>query len=240
MGEGWRTVAVKTGVASHPDFHPEFRERMPGLRRLHGCWIVDTVHAGLLLIAAAGFIQLRRLCNLFDGMVAVEGGFKTKSGELYNDLPDRFSGALILAGKDAGPAPDWAIRQPEHDLGGFPGRDCDRDLDRSRAVGLPPSGRSQASISFKGTLDTLRHWANLIDSKRRRPKLQDQLVDEMLRIIAGDLVQLRPGRSEPRAVKRRPKNYHHLTKPRHQMGNLPHRNRPGKSWRRRSPKTVLI
>jgi phosphatidylglycerophosphate synthase len=53
---------------------------------------------GLLFIAAAVFIQLRLLCNLFDGMVAVEGGFKTKSGELYNELPDRFSDAVILAG----------------------------------------------------------------------------------------------------------------------------------------------
>ncbi|MDB6016553.1 MAG: CDP-alcohol phosphatidyltransferase [Pedosphaera sp.] len=50
------------------------------------------------LIGAAAFIQLRLLCNLFDGMVAVEGGFKTKSGEIYNELPDRFSDALIFVG----------------------------------------------------------------------------------------------------------------------------------------------
>lgn len=43
--------------------------------------------------------------------------------------------------------------------------------------------------------------------------------------LALDLVPYRPDRSEPRAVKRRRKNYHLLTKPRHQMGNLPHRNR---------------
>jgi phosphatidylglycerophosphate synthase len=35
---------------------------------------------------------------MFDGMVAVEGGFKTKSGEIYNELPDRFADVLILAG----------------------------------------------------------------------------------------------------------------------------------------------
>lgn len=51
----------------------------------------------LFLLAAAG-IQLRLLCNLFDGMVAVEGGFKTKSGEIYNELPDRFADVFILAG----------------------------------------------------------------------------------------------------------------------------------------------
>lgn len=52
--------------------------------------------SGLLVLAALG-IQLRLLCNLFDGMVAVEGGFRTKSGEIYNELPDRFSDAIILA-----------------------------------------------------------------------------------------------------------------------------------------------
>ena len=29
----------------------------------------------------------RLLCNLLDGMVAVEGGKRSKSGELYNDVP---------------------------------------------------------------------------------------------------------------------------------------------------------
>ena len=42
----------------------------------------------LLLLAAAG-IQLRLLCNLLDGMLAVEEGFKSKTGDIYNDLPDR-------------------------------------------------------------------------------------------------------------------------------------------------------
>jgi phosphatidylglycerophosphate synthase len=47
-------------------------------------------------LAAAALIQLRLLCNLMDGMVAVEGGLRSKSGEIYNDLPDRISDALIL------------------------------------------------------------------------------------------------------------------------------------------------
>ena len=51
-----------------------------------------------LLIAAAACIQLRLLCNLLDGMLAVEGGFKTKTGELYNDVPDRIADVFILVG----------------------------------------------------------------------------------------------------------------------------------------------
>jgi phosphatidylglycerophosphate synthase len=61
------------------------------------------------LVVAALFIQLRLLCNLFDGMVAVEGGFKSKTGELYNEFPDRISDALILfgAGIYAGSTSIW-------------------------------------------------------------------------------------------------------------------------------------
>lgn len=51
----------------------------------------------LLLLASCG-MQLRLLCNLFDGMVAIEGGFKTAAGELFNELPDRFSDAFIFIG----------------------------------------------------------------------------------------------------------------------------------------------
>lgn len=61
-----------------------------------------------LFLAAAANIQLRLLCNLFDGMVAIEGGFKTKSGEIYNELPDRFADALILIGAGyASASPFW-------------------------------------------------------------------------------------------------------------------------------------
>jgi len=64
----------------------------------------------LLLVVAAAGIQLRLLCNLFDGMVAVEGGLKTKSGDVYNDLPDRIADPLLLiaAGYAARPLP-WAV-----------------------------------------------------------------------------------------------------------------------------------
>ena len=49
---------------------------------------------GMLLCAAC--ILLRLLCNLFDGMVAVEGGRGTATGPLYNELPDRLADSLFL------------------------------------------------------------------------------------------------------------------------------------------------
>jgi len=60
-----------------------------------------------LYLPAALFIQLRLLCNLMDGMVAVEGGRGSASGEIYNDLPDRISDILILAGAGYGAA--WPV-----------------------------------------------------------------------------------------------------------------------------------
>jgi phosphatidylglycerophosphate synthase len=48
------------------------------------------------LVVAAAFIQLRLLCNMLDGMVAIEGGMGSKSGEIYNDLPDRIADPLII------------------------------------------------------------------------------------------------------------------------------------------------
>jgi phosphatidylglycerophosphate synthase len=51
-----------------------------------------------LWLAAAAGIQLRLLCNLMDGMVAVEGGRKSSGGELWNELPDRLADLAILVG----------------------------------------------------------------------------------------------------------------------------------------------
>jgi hypothetical protein len=46
---------------------------------------------------------------------------------------------------------------------------------------------------------------------------------DRLEIIARDQVPERPGRRAPRAVKRRPKPYQLLNRPRHRMKELQHR-----------------
>lgn len=48
------------------------------------------------LLAGAVGIQLRLLCNLLDGMVAIEGGRKSRVGVLYNEVPDRVADSLFL------------------------------------------------------------------------------------------------------------------------------------------------
>lgn len=47
------------------------------------------------LLCIAG-IQLRLLCNLFDGMVAIEGGRQSPVGALYNEFPDRIADSVLL------------------------------------------------------------------------------------------------------------------------------------------------
>jgi phosphatidylglycerophosphate synthase len=66
---------------------------------------------GLLLVAAALGCQARLVCNLMDGMVAVEGGKRTADGAFWNEFPDRVSDTLILIGVGYGfglPALGWA------------------------------------------------------------------------------------------------------------------------------------
>ena len=48
-----------------------------------------------LVLCAVG-IQLRLMCNLLDGMVALEGGKKTATGEIFNEFPDRVADTLLI------------------------------------------------------------------------------------------------------------------------------------------------
>lgn len=50
------------------------------------------------LILSVIFIQLRLICNLLDGMIAVEFNRKSIHGELFNEIPDRISDFLIIIG----------------------------------------------------------------------------------------------------------------------------------------------
>ena len=60
-----------------------------------GAWaLVDA--RPLALVGAAICVQLRLLCNLIDGMVAIEGGKQSATGALYNEFPDRVADSLFL------------------------------------------------------------------------------------------------------------------------------------------------
>ncbi len=72
-------------------------------------------------------------------------------------------------------------------------------------------------ISFTGTMHAFRQWTVALVQVRGPGKLskQKRLWQLLLWIVAADLVPERPGRQEPRAVKKRSK-YPRLTKPRDQ------------------------
>jgi len=63
---------------------------LAGSSHLDGGWRIAA------LVTCAICIQLRLLCNLFDGMMAIEGGQRTPLGDLYNDVPDRIADPVIL------------------------------------------------------------------------------------------------------------------------------------------------
>jgi hypothetical protein len=83
-------------------------------------------------------------------------------------------------------------------------------------------------LSFKGTVDAVRQYTLAIareSAKIRRRQLWHQLLATIVR----DLVPLRPHRNEPRALKRRPKAYQLLNKPRKVFREVSHRCRYRKS-----------
>jgi phosphatidylglycerophosphate synthase len=61
-------------------------------------WVEPAWAQSSLFISAAAGIQLRLLCNLLDGMVAIEGDRKSATGDLWNDVPDRVADTAILVG----------------------------------------------------------------------------------------------------------------------------------------------
>jgi hypothetical protein len=88
-------------------------------------------------------------------------------------------------------------------------------------------------LSFKGTVDATAQYSVAL-AQARSAKKQRALVADLLRVIAADPVPERPGRREPRALKRRPKPFAVLNQPRHRFKDIPHRSRhkkanPGKS-----------
>jgi phosphatidylglycerophosphate synthase len=65
-----------------------------------------------LWMLSALMVLLRGLCNMFDGMVAVEHGKGSPLGGLYNELPDRFSDVALMVGAGyslgGSPTAGWA------------------------------------------------------------------------------------------------------------------------------------
>ncbi len=67
----------------------------------------DPVWRLLFCIGAGICVLLRLVCNLLDGLMAIEGGVRTRTGEFFNEMPERISDCVLLvaAGYAAQPLP---------------------------------------------------------------------------------------------------------------------------------------
>ncbi|MGO1543677.1 MAG: CDP-alcohol phosphatidyltransferase family protein [Gulosibacter sp.] len=63
-----------------------------------------------LLVIAAVAIPLRLLCNMLDGMLAVEKGMHSPTGDLFNELPDRIADVALLVGAGFATTGLWVSR----------------------------------------------------------------------------------------------------------------------------------
>ena len=78
-------------------------------------------------------------------------------------------------------------------------------------------------LNFKGTLNAVQAFGSKLDGTSCTQKHREEIYEALIGVIARDTLPSRPERVEPRAKKRRPKNYQLLIKPRHQMKVIPHR-----------------
>ncbi len=87
-------------------------------------------------------------------------------------------------------------------------------------------------LSFKGSLDALRHFTYAMARARSKAKRQ-QLWELLLLTLAEDLVPERPARREPRAIKRKKNKYPRLNAPRDRFRDHPKRTVRAKNARLR-------
>jgi hypothetical protein len=85
--------------------------------------------------------------------------------------------------------------------------------------------QSPRQISFKASMQALRQWEPLFNRMDMNDRERRRLTASLTQTIAANVITPRPGRREPRCLKRRPKPYALLTAPRHEMIEIPHRNR---------------
>jgi len=86
-------------------------------------------------------------------------------------------------------------------------------------------GLSPHRLSFKGANATIRQWAPLMAAVAHDEERRATMTAALLDAIVRDTLPIRPNRTEPRAKKRRPKNYQRLIKPRRQFKECRHRNK---------------
>jgi phosphatidylglycerophosphate synthase len=106
--QGMTRILVRTGIS--PNQVSIFSMVFAAIgAALLGLEAGGSIQAWPFLVAAV-CIQLRLLANMLDGLVAVEGGLMTKTGELYNEIPDRIADvAFLVAAGYASLHGEWGV-----------------------------------------------------------------------------------------------------------------------------------
>lgn len=80
-------------------------------------------------------------------------------------------------------------------------------------------------VSFKGSVQALRSWEPHLNQAKISRAERFRLTNDLYDAITNTPIRQRPGRSEPRCLKRRKKNYQLMSKPRDVIRVIPHRNK---------------
>ena len=80
-------------------------------------------------------------------------------------------------------------------------------------------------VSFKGSVQALRSWEPHLNQAKISRIERSRLISDLYDAMTNTPIRQRPGRSEPRCLKRRKKNYQLMTSPRHEIRVIPHRSK---------------
>ena len=81
------------------------------------------------------------------------------------------------------------------------------------------------AVSFKGSVQALRNWEPHLNQAKLSRAERFRIISDLYIAITKTPNRQRPGRSEPRCLKRRKKNYQLMNAPRHEIKVIPHRSK---------------
>lgn len=81
------------------------------------------------------------------------------------------------------------------------------------------------AVSFKGSVQALRSWEPHLNQAKISREERFRLISDLYDAMTNTPIRQRPGRSEPRCLKRRKKNYQMMSSPRHEITVIPHRSK---------------
>jgi phosphatidylglycerophosphate synthase len=102
---GWAKALTRALIAA--EVTPNAISVVSVLFAVLGAALLWRSPGSIALVAVAACVQLRLLCNMLDGMVAIDGGRQTATGVLYNEIPDRIADSLLIVALGVAAGAAW-------------------------------------------------------------------------------------------------------------------------------------